>query len=111
MCPYITDTRTIQYYTIHNVTYTAYYILCISIYQHSILDTTVHVKRGNTCQTSSMIESRLLRFGLSEAEAEMEFGVQAFTGISSHAGQEEEEREAETQCKPRKASGDPGVLQ
>lgn len=96
MCPYVTDMCTIPYYTIHNVTYAVYYILCISIYQHGILYTTVHLKRGNICQTSSMIKSRPLQFGFSEAEAEMEFGVQAFTGISSHARQEEEESEAET---------------
>lgn len=81
------------------------------MYQHGILYTTVHLKRGNICQTSSMLKSRPLQFGFSEEEAEMEFGVQAFTGISSHARRKKERKKERLRhsASPAKPQGDPGV--
>lgn len=41
------------------------------IHTHTLY-TTVHIKRGNMCKISSMIKSRPLQFGFSEAEEEVQ---------------------------------------
>lgn len=93
-----------MYYCIQ---YTIYYI-----YTHTIYN----IKRSNICKISSMMKSRPLQCGFSEAEAEMEFEVQALIRdqlpmCGKRRKQDGAEGEAETQCKSHKASGNPGVLQ